>query len=130
MNLNTGGKWAMRIASIGHALCAATLIALGIQGLVQGDFAAIWQPVPKGVPVPVREALAYLCGIISLACGLGLLWPRTAGSAARLLLVYLLIWLLSFKVPVILRAPTVEVSYESWGETAVIVAAAWVLYAW
>jgi hypothetical protein len=39
-------------------------------------------------------------------------------------------WLLLFKVRYIFLAPTVEVSYQSCGETAVIVAGAWVLYAW
>ncbi len=118
----------MRIASAGHAVFAATMIALGIMGLVQGDFAPIWQPVPKSFPA--REALAYLCAFISLACGMGLLWQRTAATAARVLFVYLLLWMLQFKVRFIILAPTVEGSYQSTGETAVIVAGAWVLYVW
>jgi len=117
----------MRIASVGHAVFAATLVAIGILGLVKGDFAPIWQPVPKGVPA--REALAYLCAFISLASGMGLLWRRAAALATRVLLAYLLLWLLLFKARFIFLAPTVEVSYESCGETAVIVAGAWVLYA-
>jgi uncharacterized membrane protein len=118
----------MRIASAAHALFAATLVALGIQGLVQGDFTAIWQPVSTGVPG--REGLVYLCALICLAGGLGLLWRRAAALAARVLLGYLLLWMSLDKLPVIFRAPAVEVSYESWGETAVIVSAAWVLYVW
>jgi uncharacterized membrane protein len=117
----------MRIVGIGHAVFAVTLIVVGILGLIGGDFGPIWQPVPKGVPA--REALAYLCAFISLAAGAGLLWQRTASSAARVLLAWLLLWLLLFRVPVILRAPTVAVSWESCGETTVLVAGAWALYA-
>jgi uncharacterized membrane protein len=84
--------------------------------------------VPKGVPA--RELLAYLCSFISLACGVGLLWQRSAALAARVLLAWLLLWLLLFRVPVIFRAPGVEVSWEGCGETTVIAAGAWVLYAW
>jgi uncharacterized membrane protein len=118
---------AMRIAGVGHLVFAVTLIALGILGLIKGDFTAIWTPVPKGVPA--RDALAYLCAIVSLACGVGLLLQRTATFAARMLLAYLLLWLLVFRVSGIFRAPAVEGSWFNWGETAVLVAAAWVLYA-
>src|SRR5262249_30091339 len=107
---------------------AATLIALGIQGLITNDFAAIWQGVPKGFPA--RGALAYLCAFISLAGGLCLLWRRTAATAAGVLILFLLVWMLLVKGRFIVLAPTEEVSYQSCGETAVIVAAAWVLYAW
>src|SRR5258708_5133943 len=71
----------MRIASLGHAVFAAALMALGILGLVKGDFVAVWQPVPKGVPA--REVLVYLCAFICLASGIGLLWQRSAATAVR-----------------------------------------------
>lgn len=117
----------MRIVRISHAIFAATFIAFGICGLIAADFTPIWQPVPTDIPA--RAVLAYLCTFVSLACGIGLLWRRTAAAAARWLLAYLLLWMLVFKAPGIFHAPLVEVSYESCGETAVIVAGAWVLYA-
>jgi uncharacterized membrane protein len=118
----------MRIASLGHAVFAATMIGLGILGLVEGDFAAVWEPVPKGIPA--RELLPYLCAFISLACGMGLLWQRTAGAAARALLAYLVLWTLLSRARFIFLQPTVEVNYQSCGENVVLVAGAWVLYAW
>jgi uncharacterized membrane protein len=118
----------MRIASVGHAVFAVTLIALGILGLVQGELNEVWHGVPKGMPG--RELLAYLCALVALACGIGLLWQRVAASAARVLLVYLLVWTLLFKGRFILIAPTREVVYQSLGENFVVIAGAWVLYAW
>lgn len=118
----------MRVASVGHAVFAVVMIALGVMGFASGDFGAIWQPGLK--VVPARELLVYLCAAISLACGIGLLWRRPAAHAARVLLVWLLLWMLAFKLPVIVRAPLSEGSWENWAETAVIVAGSWVLYAW
>jgi len=104
------------------------MIALGVMGLIKGDFAPVWQPVPKGLPA--RELLVYLCAFIALGCGIGLLLRRATATAARVLLAYLLLWMVLFKVRAIILAPTVEVSYQSCGETAVLVAGSWVPYAW
>jgi uncharacterized membrane protein len=114
----------VRIASVGQAVFAATMIALGILGLIKGDYAAIWQPMPRSMP-----ALVYLCAIVSLLSGIGLLWRRTATAAARLLLAYLLLWLLLLRLPGIFLTPNVEYWWAAC-KIAVMAAAAWVLYVW
>ncbi len=117
----------MRIRSVGHAVFAATMIVLGIMGLIQGDFDPVWDPVLKGVPG--REILVYLCALISLASGTGLLWQRTAALAARVLLASQLLWLLLLRVPGVFLSFTVDYWWAAC-MTAVMVAGAWVLYAW
>ena len=118
----------MRIASVGHAVFAATLIGLGILGFIHVDFGTYAQPTPKWMPA--REAFNYLCSCICLAAGMGLFWRCTAAAAARLLLAYLLLCMLLFDMRIIILNPLVEVAYQMWGQEAVIVAGAWVLYAW
>ena len=117
----------MRIVSWGHALFAATLIALGILGLIQRDFTPIWVPAPKGIPA--REVLVYLSAIVALVSGIGLLWRRTAAIASRVLLGFLLAWLLLINVPYLFLHPGMELTWAAC-QTAVMVAAAWVLYVW
>ena len=117
-----------RSASLGHAVFAATMIGLGVLGLIKGEFTPIWSGVPKDMPA--REVLAYLCAFISLGSGVALLWRRTDVIAARVLLTYLIVWLLLFRASHIFFAPTATDTWWACGESAVTVAAAWVLYAW
>ena len=124
---STEGR-SIRIVSVGHAVFAATMIALGVMGLIKGDFTPVWTPVPKGVPAP--NILAYLCAFVSLACGLGLLWRRAAAMASRVLFAYLLLWLLLLRLPYLfIQHPVLLVAW-SCAETAVMVAGAWILYIW
>jgi uncharacterized membrane protein len=104
------------------------MIWLGVWGLSKGDFVQVWQPVPTWVPA--REALAYLCAFISLASGIGLLWRRTAATSARVLFASLMVWLLVLRLPnLFFQTPLVLVGW-TFGSTAVMAAAAWVLYVW
>ena len=107
---------------------AAVMIWLGVMGLSKGTFVQVWQPVPKWVPA--REALAYLCAFISLASGIGLLWQRSAAVAARVIVASLMVWLLVMRLPnLFYETPLVLVAW-SFGSTAVMAGAAWVLYVW
>jgi len=127
MNWNSTGERAMRIESWGHALFAATMITLGILGLIQRDFTPIWLPVPKGVPA--REVLVYVSAIVPLVTGIGLLRQRAAAVASRVLLGFLIAWLLLLDVPHLVLDPGMELTWAAC-KTAVMVAAAWVLYIW
>ena len=118
----------MRIASVGHAVFAGTMIALGILGPINSYYAPIWTPIWPQMP-QVAPALTYLCAIISLACGVGLLLRRTAATAARVLFVYLVLWLLLVRVPSFFQTRTVEYWWAV-SKVAVMGAAAWVLYVW
>jgi uncharacterized membrane protein len=128
LELDYAERGTIRIASAGHLLFAAAMIWLGGWGLLKGDFVQIWQPVPNWVPA--RTVLAYLCALISLGGGMGLLFRRTSAIASRLLLASLLVWLLLFRVPnLFYQKPLVLVGW-TFGSTAVMVAAAWMLYIW
>src|SRR5580658_6871339 len=71
---------------IGFHLYGLAAAALGLVGIVWGDFALVWQPVPAGVPG--RAILAYAVGAALLSAGAALQWRRTAvlGSAALTIL--------------------------------------------
>jgi len=113
---------------VGHAVFAVTFVGLGILGLIQGDFTPIWSGAPKAVPA--REALAYLSALVSLVTGIGLLWQRAAVIASRVLLIFLMLWLLLFRVSLFFRGDPAVLAWWACGETAVMAAGAWVLYAW
>lgn len=73
--------------------------------------------------------MIIVCSLISLGAGCGLLLPRYALMAARLLFAFLLIWLVWCKGVALAHAPKEIGSWESLGETAVVASASWVLAA-
>jgi len=106
---------------------ATGLIGLGIFGLINGDFEDLWQIVPASFPG--RQVLEYAAATLVVACGIGLLWKRTEALAARVLFPFLALLVLLFKLPVVVKHPLVEVSWESMSEMLVILTGAWVLFA-
>jgi uncharacterized membrane protein len=117
----------MRGISMGQALFALTLLALGGLSLCSGDFAFVWQPVPADIPG--RAVLAYLSGAVLCAASVGLLIQRTTALAAFVLYIYTLLWLLVLHVPHLIMAPLHEVNWGACGEIATLVSASWILYA-
>jgi uncharacterized membrane protein YphA (DoxX/SURF4 family) len=113
----------MRITSVGHAVIAAMMIALGVLCLIERDLAPVWG-FPDGSPA----LLPYTCAIVSLATGIGLLVPRVAALAARVLLVYLVLWLLLVRGHDLVVAPGSFGAWDGFAELAVIIAAVWVVY--
>jgi uncharacterized membrane protein len=111
----------------GRVALAATMIGLGMFGLISGTFPPIWSGVPEGFPA--HDALVYLCALVALGSGAGLLVRRTALTAARVLLGYLVIWLLLFRVPLVVQNPTSSGVWWAAGSTAVMIAGAWALLA-
>jgi uncharacterized membrane protein len=103
------------------------MIGLGIIGLIYGNSAEIWEPIPK--TLPGRPAIIYLCAVLQLGTGIGLLMGLSRILACRVLLPFLLLWTALLKLPAIISAPQVEVNWESFGEMAAISAGGWCLFA-
>jgi uncharacterized membrane protein len=122
----SGGR-AMRIGRMSRAAFAAILVFLGILSLVQRDFAAGLGPVPDGAPA--RTILLSVSALVSLACGAGLLVPRAAAASARVLLAWLLLWLLAVRVPYFFLVSHAVDGWYPICEILVLTAAAWILFA-
>ena len=110
----------------GLCLFIAGLIGLGMIGLIVGDFAMVWQPVPDWVPG--RHAVAYGTGVLMILLGLGV-WIRPSRAwAVRILLVYLIVWA-TLKIPAVVVAPKMEAVYLGLGELTLLLSGGWTLFA-
>lgn len=111
-----------------RALFAASMMGLGVAGLVNGDFALVWQQIPLD-HLPGRTLVAYVCALIELATGIGLLLGPARVLSSRILFAYLMLWLIVLKLPLVLTAPLVQESWANFGEIAIIAAGGWCLFA-
>jgi uncharacterized membrane protein len=105
------------------------VLLLGVVGIVAGDFALQWQPVPA--EVPMRRALAYVCAMLLVSGSLGLFVRSSAKAAALFLGCFFAAWAAVLHVPRVLPHLT---QIGAWNGLAEITAAAcggfagWVLY--
>jgi uncharacterized membrane protein len=109
-----------------RVVLSSGMLGLGIIGLIYGDFALQWQPVPA---IPLRHELAYVAAILMIMIGIALLIERATPIAARVLFIYLLLWLF-LKLRAIAAAPTMEATWLGFGEIGSLAAGCWIMCAW
>jgi uncharacterized membrane protein YphA (DoxX/SURF4 family) len=102
-------------------------VAFGLVGLVWGDFAAVWQPVPA--TVPGRPILAYIVAAVLLLAGLSILWRRSAAPGALTLTILYSLGVILLHVPQVIAHPTVFVTWSGTAEQLALVAGGLVTYA-
>jgi uncharacterized membrane protein YphA (DoxX/SURF4 family) len=102
-------------------------IALGLVGLVWGDFAAVWQPVPQSVPG--RTALAYIVAVALLLAGSAIQWRRTVALGALMLTALYGLGIALLHVPQVIAHPSVFVVWSGVAEQLALVAGGLVTYA-
>jgi uncharacterized membrane protein len=111
------------LARVGYS---AGLLGLGILGLIHGDYAINWQPIPPGLPS--REVFAYVAAVLSIGVAVALWIPRTAANGALVSTAYLALgWMLP---QIVKMAPHPEVLAMWLGVCEPLAAAsgAWILW--
>src|SRR4051812_41398269 len=107
--------------SMSRASMAIAMIAIGLVSLIYGNDSYVWILIPD---MPGSATLVYLCGLVAIASGIGLLWRPYLVLACRALTIFLLLWLVVLKLPWLLASPLQVVRWESFGETLAILAGA------
>ena len=106
-----------------YGLAAA---AIGMVGLVWGDFLAVWQPVPKSVPG--RTALAYATAAIFLLAGASLQFKRSARAAALTLTLLYSLGVILLHLPLVIARPSVFAMWSGTAEQLALVAGGLMAY--
>jgi uncharacterized membrane protein len=101
------------VTELGRRVYGLGALALGLIGLVWGDFALVWQPVPAGVPD--RALLAYLTAAILVLGGLAVSVRRTAAAGALTLAALYALGVALLHIPHVIAHPFV---WGAWGGVA------------
>jgi uncharacterized membrane protein YphA (DoxX/SURF4 family) len=117
----------MGLTRFGHVVFAVALAGLGVLSLVWGEFVYVWQPVPAWVPG--RLVLGYASGALLVGFAAGLLGSRTLAPASLALGVYCVASIFLVHIPDVAHKPQEVGLWFGVGESAVILAGAWILFA-
>ncbi|MGZ4730718.1 MAG: DoxX family membrane protein [Terriglobales bacterium] len=114
------------LSNLGIHVYGLAAIALALIGLVWGDFATVWQPVPPDVPH--RKALAYIVAVCLLSAGAAMQWRRTVQAGvlvlATLYFMSALLW-----VPRVVGYPQMIGTWLGFAEQFALVVAGCLAYA-
>jgi uncharacterized membrane protein YphA (DoxX/SURF4 family) len=115
------------LSNPGSRVYGSGAVALGLVGLVWGDFATNWQPV-QTVGIPDHGAPAYVAAACLLCAGVAIQWRRSAApgllALAVIYFLFALLWL-----PRVIGFPQLFGTWAGFLEEFALVAAALVVYA-
>ena len=107
--------------AIGFRVYGAGAIALGLVGVLWGDFALVWQPVPSDIPG--RQALAYLTAAAFLLAGVAVQWQRTARAGLVALSILYTLVVVLMHAPRVIAHPLDLSTWAGLAEQLALVAA-------
>jgi uncharacterized membrane protein YphA (DoxX/SURF4 family) len=113
--------------SVAVRLYGLSAIVLGLVGLVWGDFASVWQPVPKSLPG--RTALAYAVAAVFLVAGLAMQSRRTVRLGTLTVTALYGVGVILLHLPAVVTQPSVFVLWSGIAEQLALVAGGLLAYA-
>jgi uncharacterized membrane protein YphA (DoxX/SURF4 family) len=102
-------------------------ILLGVIGLIVGDFALQWQPVPD--TIPGRSILAYITAVALLVAGVATVTPPVSTRGAGALGVLYAAWVVLLMLPRVIAQPLQVVRWNGFSEILALTAGGIVAYA-
>lgn len=115
------------MVALGRRIYGLGAVGLGLVGLVWGDFALQWQPVPAGVHH--RAALAYAIGAALVLAGAALWRRRTAIYGAAVLTILYGLCVILLHLPKVIGHPLVFARWSGAAEQLALTAGGLIAYA-
>ncbi|HEY6458904.1 MAG TPA: hypothetical protein VIY73_02105, partial [Polyangiaceae bacterium] len=124
----------LRVVQVARLVYGVAAAPVGAMVVAAGDLGAVFQPVPRWIPL--HRALAYASGSLLVAGGLALLVPKRARAGptiarlgALVLTADFLVWLLLLNAPTTATHASVMGAWEGCGLNMAVLAGAWILLA-